>query len=559
MGKNLLPAWVGCLLLCGPINADGPNLVARDEQLLRAAQLKSDGESLLIFFRGRTISEAERAKVMHLISQLGAASFRQREEAAVALIARGPVALELLKEAVNNADPEVSRRAEKCLQRIQAGDVGVEVPAAAARLLAIRKPGGAVEVLLAYLPFADNDLVADEVRSALTVLAVRDGRPDPLLVAGLSDPRPWRRATAGEVLCRTASADLKPTLRKLLADPQALVRFRLALALAWAQEKEAVPVLIDLLPELTMSQAWQAEELLYRLAEDLKPPSVALGHDAADRKKCRDAWAAWWQTHAAKINLASLQKIPPALGHTMVVLLDTGRIVEVDRFKQVRWKIDNLVFPLDAQFLPDTKGSGDRVLVAEYHAGRVTERLISTGEIKWEKRLVGPLVAQRLTNGHTFMATDSQFIETDQTGKDVLTINLPNGERNMKAMKLPSGEIACLTSEARVVRFDATGKELHSFTVSLGNRLFGGRIHMLPSGRVLIPHNGENKVVEYDANGKAVWEVQVDQPIAALRLPNGHTLITSMSPQRGTVEFDRHGQEVWSYSAGTRITRALRR
>jgi hypothetical protein len=76
-----------------------------------------------------------------------------------------------------------------------------------------------------------------------------------------------------------------------------------------------------------------------------------------------------------------------------------------------------------------------------------------------------------------------------------------------------------------------------------------------------VPHNAEGKVVEYDSKGKIVWEVPFEQPIAAMRLPNGHTLITSMSPAVGAVEVDRAGREVWSYrhSSNTRVTRAVRR
>ena len=62
-----------------------------------------------------------------------------------------------------------------------------------------------------------------------------------------------------------------------------------------------------------------------------------------------------------------------------------------------------------------------------------------------------------------------------------------------------------------------------------------------------MPHNAEGKVVEYDAKGKAVWEVPFEQPIAAVRLPNGNTLITSMNPGIGAVEVDRAGTEVWSF------------
>jgi outer membrane protein assembly factor BamB len=74
-----------------------------------------------------------------------------------------------------------------------------------------------------------------------------------------------------------------------------------------------------------------------------------------------------------------------------------------------------------------------------------------------------------------------------------------------------------------------------------------------------VPHNAENKVVEYDPTGKVLWEVTVDAPIAATRLPNGNTLVTSMLPQRGAVEFNRNGEEVWTYKTETRVTRALRR
>ena len=37
--------------------------VAQDEQLLKSAQVKTDGEALLEFFRRRTMAEGDRAKV----------------------------------------------------------------------------------------------------------------------------------------------------------------------------------------------------------------------------------------------------------------------------------------------------------------------------------------------------------------------------------------------------------------------------------------------------------------------------------------------------------------
>jgi hypothetical protein len=537
--------FLGWLAVAGAARAGG---TADDEKALKTAGVKTDGEGLLQFFQKRTLTPEERAKVEGLIGQLGATAFKTREQATANLIARGPVVLEMLRQAARSQDLEVSRRAERCIHKIQEKDYPPQVPVIAARLLRQRKPAGAVPVLLAYLPFADNESIADEVRASLAALALHDGHPDKVLMAALTDKSPVLRGAAGEALARSDKA----AVRKLLQDPDATVRYRVAVALTMAGERDAVPILINSLPELPQSAAWRAEDLLFRLADGKMPPAVSLGSDESGRRKCRDAWLAWWKDKGPGVNLARLTEGPRLLNYTLIVLLDAGKVLELGRDDRVRWEINNLMFPLDAQVLP-----GDRVLVAEYHASRVTERS-SKGNILWQYRVAGPLGAQRLANGHTFIITDTQLAEVDDQGSDVFRHSMPAGERIMKATKLPSGEMVCLTSDSRVVRLDPTGKELSSFPVTLSMRLFGGRLDVLPTGRVLVPHNGENKVVEYDSQGKEVWKVNVDQPIAAMRLPNGHTLVTSMSENRA-IEFDRAGHEVWQYRATTRVTRAFRR
>lgn len=551
--------WMGLpalLLAMASVSfAQLPDPAAADEKLLQAANKKTDPAALLAFFRERTLPDAERAKYVKFVQQLGSDVFRQREQAMNELVKRGPVVVELLRQGIKEADLEVARRAERCIQRIQDADVGPEVPAAALRLLARHKPPGAVETILAYLPFADGEQAADEVRQLLTRLAIQDGKAHPALHAALGDQLAARRAVAGEALAKGGGPAERAAAKKLLGDADSLVRLRVAIALAYVKDRDAVPALIDVLAQVPMQSAWLAEDVLYRLADGIDPPKVSLGSDPAGRAKCRDAWQAWWKTHGAKIDLAKIQDSQRLLGHTVVVLLDLGRVMELSAGdKQIRWQVNELRFPLDVQPLP-----GERLLVAEYHANVVTERDVKTGDIKRKWDITGPLVCQRLPNGNTFIATDTELIEYDRADKEVFHITKNTGERVMKALKLANGEIACLMSDARVVRIDATGKELHGFTVALATRLYGGRIHMLANGRVLIPHNNENKVVEYDQNGKHVWEVSVEQPVAATRLPNGNTLVTTMLPQRGAVEFDPQGHEVWTYSSTTRVTRAVRR
>ncbi|MCI0376185.1 MAG: PQQ-binding-like beta-propeller repeat protein [Gemmataceae bacterium] len=535
------------------LDAVGAQAVVADEAVLRAAGVETNSKALLTFFQRRTLTETDRERVQQLIRQLGADSYRLREQAMADLTARGPVVVEALRLAAQSADLEVKRRAERCLLRIQEKDVGNDVTAAAVRILAHRKPATVVETMLAFIPFADGNSVADEVRSLLAALARKNGKAHPSLVAALGEKDGVRRAAAAEAFVRAGVQEPLADVRKLLTDPDVVVRLRVAMAMVRAEDRAAVAVLIDTLPQLPASHAWLAEDLLYRLAEGKNPPTLSMGMDDASRLRCRDAWRAWWNENEKNVDLAQLKQTPRLLGFTLIVLLDLGQVAELGPKKEERWRVDKLVFPLDAQVLP-----GDRLLVAEYHGARVTERSFK-GEILWQHRVPGPLVAQRLANGNTFIATDSQLLEVDRQGKTVYDFSLATGERIMKAMKSPNNEFVCLTDGARIVRLDVAGKELHSFPVNLGTRLFGGRIHVLANGRVLIPHNAENKVVEYDARGKAIWEAAIDQPVAATRLPNGNTLVTTMLPRRGAVEFDPRGQEVWSYHTNTRVTRALRR
>jgi hypothetical protein len=68
-------------------------------------------------------------------------------------------------------------------------------------------------------------------------------------------------------------------------------------------------------------------------------------------------------------------------------------------------------------------------------------------------------------------------------------------------------------------------------------------IRMTPANTLLVPHMGENKVVEYDLEGKAVWSLQAASPWSALRLKNGNTLISSN--KNFVREVNARGETVW--------------
>jgi hypothetical protein len=542
---------VGAFLLLAAGKFVSAQEMADDEKTLRDAKLDTSDPALLEFFRKRTATDADLAKIRDLIGELGNDSFQVREKASTQLLTYGRAAVPLLRDAFkNNPDVEVQRRAEECLRRIEERGEAT-LATAAARLLARKKPAGAVEVLLAYAPSADDDLVADEVRSALGALARnKDGKLDPAVVAALGDKAPARRAAAAVAICRSGSTEHRDAIRNLLKDTDLDVRLHVAVALVRLKEKDAVPVLIELLPQTQLTQLWQVEDILYRLAGE-QAPTVAAGTDEAGRRKYRDAWMGWWKEHGEKADLARLDR-NELLGYTLVVLLDKGKIMELGPKNQVRWEIDNLGFPLDVHYLP-----GDRVLISENQGGRVTERNFK-GDVLWEHKVEGPLMAQRLPNGNTFITTYTQILEVDPKGKQVFTYARENGVGFMRGNKLPNGDIVCVLDGGQFVRMDSKGKELQTMPVDI--QTSGGRIEVLPNGRVLVPQFSAGKVVEVTPEGKVVWEVMspFDRPIAAVRLPNGNTLVTSM-PHHRAVELDRNGKVVWDYKTDTRVTRAYRR
>ena len=101
-----------------------------DELKVKTANLQTDGPSLLQFLKSRTLSEAERERVDVLIAQLGAKSFKIREETAQELIAKGPAVLASLQQGLNFPDQEVQLRCASCIKEIKKGDRFAEVSGA---------------------------------------------------------------------------------------------------------------------------------------------------------------------------------------------------------------------------------------------------------------------------------------------------------------------------------------------------------------------------------------------------------------------------------------------
>ncbi len=545
-----IPLAVFCVLLTARLlPSAAPEPVSDYEKLLRANGVPTDSRGLLDFLRKQLDFPITEERIEQLIEQLGDDRFAKREEATRELILAGRVTKTKLLDALKHDDLEIRSRAARILRQINNDGLSVRVQVAAVRLLAYRNPEGTVSLLLKQAPLLKSEPIGPVMQEALSLVAVRKGKADPLLVAALADRNGARRYAAALALLRAEATDALPALVKLLADEQRDVRFDIALELTRWQRPEAIPILIQELGEPVTPRHGQAEELLCRLAGD-KAPILTSG-EAKTREEYRQAWLTWWKEYQAKVDLGVLKRPVQPLNRTLIVLLDEGQILSLNSDNKERWKFDRVPMVLDAQPLP-----GDRVLLAEYNSNRVTERT-REGKIVWETRATEPLVAQRLGNGHTLIAAKESLSEIDRDGREVFSWTPQPGVTIMRARRLDNGDILLILQHGATVftRLDIYGAEIVRFPVEVGTS--GGRLDLTSKGNVLIPEMYSNRIAEYDAKGTVVRQVNLEQPISCVVLPSGNILATSYSQKRA-VELDAKNKEVWEYKRDTKVTRAIR-
>jgi hypothetical protein len=525
---------------------------AADEKTLKDAGVPTNGAGLLAFFRERTLADAEFTRLQEATRLLGDDDFHVREKASADLKAAGRAVLPFLRTALRDSDPEIVSRARQCIAALEPSPE-LSILGSAARLLAVRRPAQTVAVLLAYVPMVDDDYVREAVYRTLATVGLRDGDPDAALLAAARDDAPARRAAAAYVLAR-AGGQQRDVVNRLLADADDRVRLQAALGLVRNRDKTGVPTLVALLTDAHRETAWQAEDLLGRLAP--RPtPSISLGvADDASRRKCREAWEAWWKANADRIDLTPLESEDANLGLTIVCDCDVegkyrvGSVWECAADGKPRWQIKNLKNPADVQLLP-----GARLLVAECQGFVITER-DRQGKVIWSHGVDNyPVSCQRLPNGNTFIATYSELTEVSRDGKKVYSYKRPNSI--YCAQKLRNGNILYAHSGGKVVEVDANGKEIHSLTVD-GLSAWAS-VEPLPNGRYLISQYSLNRVVEMDPAGQVHWECPVQTPAWCTRLPNGNTLVASTEGHR-IVELDRVGKEVWKQETQGRPFRVRR-
>jgi hypothetical protein len=518
--------------------SESPGAVLHDEEVLRKANIATDGPGLLEYFRRRTPSLEEQAALKQRAAQLGSGVFTVRTKATDELIRAGRTALPALRDVARHRDTETARRANYCIQAIEQ-NTRSGLAATASRVLTERKPDGAVETLLAYLPFVDETWIEEEIRASLKRLALVDGNAVGAIESALSAKEGKRRAVAVWIL--GASNDPKQRQKAVvgLSDESVEVRFLAASSLLASREAAAVPTLIHLLTVDSADIAWRSEDLLCRLARESGPPvwlDMAMDNNS---RKVQEAWDSWWSANQARIDWMALRLEEQALGLSLIAenqRADGGRLYETNAAGTIRWqlKIQN---PIDAQWLP-----GGRVLVGDSRASLIYE-IDPRGNIGWKHAGIAPTSLQRLPNGNTVISTYQKIIEITREGKTVFT-HATQGH-TYHARKLPDGHYVWIDACGEIGEVDQAGTVVATAKISGG--LAWGSIERLRNGRYLVALGGIGKVQEIDMAGKVYWEKAVNNPNRAIRLANGHTLVASHGDSC-IYEFDANGNERWKHA-----------
>lgn len=197
------------------------------------------------------------------------------------------------------------------------------------------------------------------------------------------------------------------------------------------------------------------------------------------------------------------------------------------------------------------------------------------GSTEWEMNWGGIHDIHVLKNGHILVQQGAAKVaEIDPTTKKVVwsydsAMQHGNAGKKVEIHAFqPLGDGRLMIAEsgtARIIEIDRDGKRLHEIPLKVNrpNSHTDTRLaRKLPTGNYLVCHEGDGFVREYDnKSGEVVWEYEVPlfgkQPkgghgpeafgnkcFAAVRLPNGHTLIATGNGH-SVLEVTADKQIVW--------------
>ena len=267
--------------------------LSTERELLKTAGFNpANTQTLIPLFKGRSSSIPAKANIEKLIAQLINGNPEEKLAAKKDLICMGDYVISTLKKASGEIlYPASEKNLKDCIELLE-GKGSENLISSALKVIASEGKTESSEVLFAYLPFAAEEILRNECESTLRALFTTSGT---VFEKTLTDPNPYKRAVAAEILVRKGNPKQISMAKSLLNDTSSLVRTRLVLAFLEQKDRIAMPTALKLLSSDSKDTSTLIETALATLAGELAIQGPK-NDDSISRSINQAAWAGWWKS-----------------------------------------------------------------------------------------------------------------------------------------------------------------------------------------------------------------------------------------------------------------------
>lgn len=314
--------------------------LSTERELLKTAGFNpADTQSLIPFFKGRSSSIPAKASIEKLITQLIKGNPEEKLTAKKDLICMGDYVISTLKKASGEIlDPASEKNLKDCIEMLE-GKGSENLISSALKVIASEGKTESSEILFAYLPFAAEEILRNECESTLKALFAASTTSGAVFEKTLTDPNPYKRAVAAEILVRKGNPKQISMAKTLLNDTSSLVRTKLVLAFLEQKDRIAMPTALKLLASDSKDTSSLIETALATLAGELAIQGPK-NDDSISRSINQAAWAGWWKS----INEQDLLTVLRESTAPMAMIAEADKIFKDNNIELIKKHINSKSF-----------------------------------------------------------------------------------------------------------------------------------------------------------------------------------------------------------------------
>ena len=314
--------------------------LSTERELLKTAGFNpANTKTLIPLFKGRSSPIPAKENIEKLMDQLVKGNPEEKLTAKKDLICMGDFVISTLKKATGEVlDPASEKNLKDCIELLE-GKSSEKLISSALKVIASEGKTESSEVLFAYLPFAAEEILRTECESTLRALFTTSTTSGTVFEKTLTDPNPYKRAVAAEILVRKGNPKQISMAKNLLNDTSSLVRTKLVLAFLEQKDRVAMPTALKLLASDSKDTSSLIETALATLAGELAIQGPK-NDDSISRSITEAVWAGWWKS----INEQDLLAVLRESTAPMAMIADADKIFKDNNIELIKKHINSKSF-----------------------------------------------------------------------------------------------------------------------------------------------------------------------------------------------------------------------